>query len=78
MSNVCQITGKRPMSGNRISHSNRKTKRRFMPNVGWHKFWAAEEKRFVRLFVSTKGLRTIDKLGIEKVIANLKARGEKV
>lgn len=78
MSQVCQVTGKRPMAGNTISHSNRKTKRRFMPNLRWHRFWLAGEKRFVRLFISTKGLRTIDKLGIERVIANIKARGEKI
>ena len=78
MSRVCQITGKRPMSGNNVSHSHRKTRRRFLPNLHWHRFWVPGEKKFVRLLVSTKGLRIIDKLGIDKVVADLRARGEKV
>ncbi|HET7307095.1 MAG TPA: 50S ribosomal protein L28 [Gammaproteobacteria bacterium] len=78
MSRVCQVTGKRPMSGNNVSHANNKTRRRFLPNLHAHRFWLESEKRFVRLRVSRKGLRTIDKLGIEQVVADLRARGEKV
>lgn len=74
MSRVCQITGKRPMSGYNVSHSKRHTKRRFLPNLHWHRFWLPTEKRFVRLLVSSKGLRIIDKRGIETVVAELKAR----
>ena len=76
MSRVCQITQKNPMYGNTVSHSNRKTRRRFLPNLHWHRFWVASENKFVRLLVSTKGLRTIDKLGIEQVISKLKANGQ--
>ncbi len=78
MSRVCQVTGRRPRSGNSISHSHRVTKRRFLPNVHDHRFFVASEKRWVTLRVSTKGLRTIDKLGIESVLADLRRRGEKV
>ena len=78
MSKVCQVTGKRPMSGNNVSHANNKTRRRFLPNLHTHRFWLEKEKRFVKLRVSTRGLRTIDKLGIEQVVANLRARGEKI
>lgn len=77
MSKVCQITGKRPMTGNNVSHSKRRTRRRFMPNLRWHRFWVESEKRFVRLFISSKGLRTIDKRGIDNILAELKAKGEK-
>ena len=78
MSRVCQVTGKRPTVGYKVSHSKRHTKRRFLPNLHWHRFWVPSEKRFVKLRVSTNGLRTIDKVGIEVVIADLLARGEKV
>lgn len=78
MSRVCQITGKRPVAGNNVSHANNKTRRRFLPNVHSHRFWLESEKRFVKLRVSTKGLRIIDKNGIDKVVADLRARGEKV
>ncbi len=78
MSRVCQITGKRTVSGNNVSHSNRKTKRRFLPNIHWHKFWLPSGKRYVRLLISNKGLRIIDKLGIEQVMIDLKTRGEKI
>jgi large subunit ribosomal protein L28 len=78
MSRVCQVTGKRPSVGNNVSHANNKTKRRFLPNLHTHRFWLESERRFVRLRVSTKGLRTIDKRGIETVVAELRARGEKV
>jgi len=66
------------MSGNNVSHANNKTRRRFLPNLHTQRFWLESEKRFVRLRVSSKGMRIIDKLGIEKVVADLRARGEKV
>ena len=78
MSRVCQVTGKRPMSGNNVSHAHNKTRRRFLPNVHSHRFWLESEQRYVKLKVSTKGMRIIDKLGIDKVVADLRARGEKV
>lgn len=78
MSRVCQVTGKRPMTGNKVSHANNKTKRRFLPNIQNHKFWVEEEKRFVTLRVSTKGMRIIDKLGIKAVLDTLRANGEKI
>jgi large subunit ribosomal protein L28 len=78
MSRVCQITGKRPMSGNNVSHANNKTRRRFLPNLHTQRFWVESENRFVRLRVSRKGLRIIDRDGIEKVVRELRARGEKV
>ena len=78
MSRVCQVTGKRPMSGNNVSHAHNKTRRRFLPNVHSHRFWLESEQRYVKLRVSTKGLRIIDKHGIEKVVADLRARGEKL
>ena len=78
MSRVCQITGKRPITGNNVSHSNRKTKRRFLPNLQYHRFWVESENRFVRLRVSTKGMRIIDKKGIDTILSELRARGEKV
>lgn len=78
MSRVCQVTGKRPMSGNNVSHANNKTRRRFLPNLHARRFWVPGEKRFVSLRVSTKGLRIIDKLGIDQVVADIRARGEKV
>lgn len=73
MSRVCQVTGKSVMSGNNVSHSNRKTRRRFLPNLHWHRFWVPTQNRFVRLLVSRKGMRTIDKLGIEAVLAKISA-----
>jgi len=78
MSRVCQITGKRPMSGNNVSHANNRTRRRFLPNIHTHRFWLESEKRYIKLRVSHKGLRTIDKVGLEKVVADLRARGEKI
>ena len=78
MSRVCQVTGKRPVSGHNVSHANNKTKRRFLPNLHDQRFWVESEKRWVRLRVSTKGLRIIDKKGIDSVLADLRARGEKV
>ncbi len=78
MSKVCQVTGKGPVVGNNVSHSNIKTKRRFLPNLQYHRFWVESEKRFVRLRVSTKGMRIIDKKGIDAVLTEIRARGEKV
>jgi len=78
MSRVCQVTKKAVLSGNNVSHSNRKTRRRFLPNLQAHRFWIPSEKRFIRLVVSHKGMRTIDKLGIETVIAKLRSQGDKV
>ncbi len=78
MSRVCQVTGKRPISGNNVSHSNIKSKRRFLPNLHRHRFWVESENRWVKLRVSTKGLRIIDKKGIDVVLKDLRARGEKV
>jgi large subunit ribosomal protein L28 len=78
MSRVCQITGKRPVAGNNVSHANNKTRRRFLPNVHSHRLWVESEKRYVKLRVSNKGLRIIDKNGIDKVIADLRTSGVKV
>ena len=78
MSRVCQVTGKRPITGNNVSHSNIKSKRRFLPNLHSHCFWVESENRRVKLRVSTKGLRIIDKKGIDAVLTDLRARGEKV
>ena len=78
MSRVCQVTGKRPIYGNTVSHANNRRRRRFLPNLHTHRFWLEGEKRFVTLRVSTRGLRTIDKLGIEQVLANLRASGDAV
>lgn len=76
MARVCQVTGKGPMVGNHVSHANNKTKRRFLPNLQSRRFWVESENRWVRLRVSTKALRTIDKIGIDAVLADLRARGE--
>ncbi|CAA0079428.1 50S ribosomal protein L28 [BD1-7 clade bacterium] len=78
MSKVCQVTGKRPVTGNNVSHAKNRTKRRFMPNLHSHRFWVESEKRFVKLRVSAKGMRIIDKVGIEQVLTDMRARGEKV
>lgn len=72
MSKVCQITGKRPMSGNHVSHAKNKRKRRFMPNIHTHRYWIASENRFIKLKVSAKAMRTIDKVGIETYLKKLK------
>ncbi len=76
MARVCQVTGKAPMVGHHVSHANNKTKRRFMPNLQYRRFWVESENRFVRLRLTTAGLRTIDKIGIDAVLADLRARGE--
>jgi large subunit ribosomal protein L28 len=78
MSRVCQVTGKRPQSGNNVSHANNRTRRRFLPNLHEHRFWVAAEKRFIKLRVSAKGMRIIDKLGIDTVLTDIRARGEKI
>ncbi len=78
MSKVCQVTGKRPMSGNNVSHAHNKTRRRFLPNLQSKRFWLESERRWVRLRVSHKGMRIIDKHGIEKVVADLRAAGTHV
>lgn len=78
MSRVCQVTGKRPMAGHNVSHANNKTKRRFLPNLHYHRYWLEGEKRWVRLRVSTQGMRIIDKKGIDVVLSELKARGEAI
>jgi large subunit ribosomal protein L28 len=77
MSRVCQVTGKRPITGNNVSHANNKTRRRFLPNLHTHRFWIESEQRFVKLRVSSQGMRTIDKKGIDVVLIELRARGEK-
>ncbi len=78
MSKVCQVTGKRPMSGNNVSHAHNKTRRRFLPNLHKKRFWLDSESRYVRLRVSHKGLRIIDKHGIEKIVADLRADGQHI
>jgi large subunit ribosomal protein L28 len=78
MSKVCQVTGKRPITGNNVSHAKNHTKRRFLPNLHSHRFWVEAEKRFVTLRVSAKGMRIIDKRGIDAVLVDVRANGEKV
>ena len=78
MARVCRVTGKRPMSGNNVCHANNKTKRRFLPNLQSRRFWVESENRWVRLRVSTQALRLIDKNGIDSVLAEMRARGERV
>ena len=78
MSRVCQVTGIRPITGNNVSHANNKTKRRFLPNLHSKRFWVEAENRYVKLRVSSKGLRIIDKKGITAVLKEIRARGEKV
>ena len=78
MSRVCQVSGKRPLSGNNVSHAKNRTRRRFLPNLQSKRFWLEEENRYVRLRVSASSIRDIDKLGIAKVVADLRAKGEKV
>ncbi len=77
MSRVCQVTGKRPVTGNNVSHAKNRTRRRVLPNLHSHRFWVEAEKRFVTLRVSAKGMRIIDKKGIDAVLAEMTARGEK-
>jgi large subunit ribosomal protein L28 len=78
MSRVCQVTGKRPITGNNVSHAHNRTKRRFLPNLHTHRFWVPNENRYVKLRVTAKGMRIIDKKGIETVLAEMRQRGVKV
>lgn len=78
MAKVCQVTGKRPTTGNNVSHAQNKTRRRFLPNLHSKRFWVASENRFISLRVSSKGLRIIDKKGIDTVLADIRADGQKV
>ena len=78
MSRGCQVTGKRPVAGNNVSHAHNKTRRRFLPNLQIHRFWVESENRWVKLRISTKGLRIIDKLGIDQVLSDIRGRGIKV
>ena len=78
MSRVCQVTGKRPVAGNNVSHAHNKTRRRFLPNLQIHRFWVESENRWVKLRVSTKGLRIIDKHGIDKVLVDIRSNGTKI
>ncbi len=78
MSRVCQVTGKRPVTGNTVSHANNRRRRRFLPNLHTQRFWLEDEKRWVTLRVTTHALRTIEKNGLESVLAELRSRGTKV
>jgi large subunit ribosomal protein L28 len=78
MSRVCQVTGKKPSVGNTVSHANNKRRRRFLPNLHTQRFWLEDEKRWITLRVSTRGLRTLEKRGVALVVAELRARGEKI
>lgn len=78
MAKVCQVTGKKPMSGNNVSHAQNRTKRRFLPNLQNRKFWVESENRWVNLRISNNALRTIDKNGIDAVLADMRANGQKV
>jgi len=78
MARICQVTGKKPVKGNHVSHANNKTLRRFLPNLKSRRFWVEGENRWIRLRVSQAGLRTIDKKGIEVVLAEMRAQGTKI
>ena len=78
MSKVCQVTGKKPLKGNNVSHAKNRSRRTFEPNLHKHKFWIESEKRYVKLTVSAKGMRIIDKKGISEVLKDLRANGQKV
>ncbi|HXV09522.1 MAG TPA: 50S ribosomal protein L28 [Burkholderiales bacterium] len=78
MSRVCQVTGKKPILGNHVSHANNKTRRRFLPNLHYRRLWVESENRWISLRVSQEGLRTIDKKGIDVVLVEMRARGEDV
>lgn len=78
MSRVCQVTGKKPMLGNNVSHANNKTRRRFLPNLQYRRFWVESQNRWISLRVSQAGLRTIDRKGIDAVLAEIRARGEEI
>jgi len=78
MSRICQVTGKKPMLGNNVSHANNKTRRRFLPNLQYRRLWVESEKRWISLRISQSGLRTIDRKGIDTVLAEMRARGEEI
>lgn len=78
MAKVCQVTGKGPMTGNNVSHAKNRTRRRFLPNLQTHRFWVETENRFIRLRLTTKGMRIIDKKGIDSVLTEMRSRGEKI
>jgi len=78
MARVCQVTGKRPVAGNNVSHAKNRTRRRFLPNLHTHRFWVESEKRFVKLRLSAKGMRIVDKVGIDDVLKKIRANGGKV
>lgn len=78
MSRVCQVTGKRPATGNNVSHAKNRTRRRFLPNLHSHRFWVESEGRWVKLRLTTKGMRIIDKRGIDAVLADMRSRGDKL
>ena len=78
MSRVCQVTGKGPMAGNNVSHANNKNKRRFLPNLQWKRFWSESQNRWIRLRVSSAGIRTIDKKGIDAVVADMAKTKENI
>ena len=78
MSRICQVTGKRPMTGNNVSHAKNRTKRRFLPNIKNRRYWVEDEQRFVSLKISTKGMRIIDKIGINAALEKIRANGEKI
>ena len=78
MSRVCQVTGKKPMLGNNVSHANNKTRRRFLPNLQYRRIWVESENRYVKMRLTSAGLRLIDKKGIDVVLADMRARGENV
>ena len=78
MSRVCQVTGKKPMLGNNVSHANNKTRRRFLPNLQYRRFWVESENRWISMRLSQAGLRTIDRKGIDAVLAEMRARGEDI
>lgn len=78
MPKICQVTGKKPQSGNNVSHAHNKTRRRFLPNLQYKRFWLESEKRYIRLRISQKGLRIINKYGLEKVLDDLRSQGKKI
>ena len=78
MSRVCMVTGKRPMQGNNVSHANNRTRRRFSPNIQSHRFWVSSENKYIKLRVSTKGMRIIDKIGIDEVLSDIRKKGIRV
>jgi len=78
MSRVCQVTGKKPRVGNHVSHANNNTKRRYLPNLQYRRFWVESESRWVKMRLTSAGLRLIDKKGLDVVLAEMRERGEKV